>query len=182
MPPPGVLQPLLAKVPFSNFRYPHVDENENVTFIADDPVYNGKAARHGIYRSIARTGELQPLVRQGETLVPGTSVALDWFRGLQMDGPDFVFNATDKAGERGLYYWTKGALRTIARSHQTLLPGAAQTMTDVEYGALAHGHILYNARAGNENLLVLYSLGDDRARVLSRSEAPIPGRSGEAFR
>ena len=86
VPPPGVMQPLLAKVPFSNFRYPHVDENENVTFIADDPVYGGEPSRHGIYRSIASSGELQALVRQGETVVPETSITLTWFRGLQMDG------------------------------------------------------------------------------------------------
>ncbi|MEP6685181.1 MAG: hypothetical protein ABJB22_00255 [Verrucomicrobiota bacterium] len=182
VPPPGMLQPLLANVPFSNFRYPHVDAHENVTFIADDPVYSDKVAHHGIYRSMGGTGELRPLVRKDETAVPNTSMRFDWFRGLQVDGADFVFNATDSGGDRGLYHWSDNKIQLIARTGFTSLPEVGRALTEVEYGALADGRVLYNAKAGKENLLVLHDLKTQRARVLCRSGMPVPGRKDEQLR
>ena len=182
-PPSAMMHPLLTDVPFSNFRYPHVDLEENVTFIADDPVYSKKAAHHGIYRSIAKPpGELHALVRKGDVALPGSSYRFVWFRGLQVDGADFVFNATDTAHERGLYYWSGGRVQLIARSHVTILPGVKLPLTDVEYGALSDSRILYNARAGSENLLVLHELRTGEARIVCRTGMPIPGSHGAEFR
>lgn len=180
-PPPNLMQPLLINAPFSNFRYPHVDAHENVTFIADDPVFHDKALHHGIYRSIAATEELRPLVRQGEA-PPGVTFRFDWFRGLQVDGADFVFNATDNERGRGLYYWSDGAIRMIARTRTTTLPGVGQALTNVEYGAVSGERVLYNARAGRENLLVLHELKTGQNRVICRSGIDIPRRTGEQFR
>lgn len=182
VPPPSMLQPLLAKTPFSNFRYPHVDAHENVTFIADDPVYSDKVAHHGIYRSVAATGELQPLVRKDETAVPTMPMRFDWFRGLQVDGTDFIFNATDSEGGRGLYHWSDNKIQLIARTGITSLPEVGRALTQVEYGALADGRVLYNAKAGNENLLVLHDLKTQRARVLGRSGMAAPGTKEEQLR
>lgn len=185
----GNLAPLGAPVPFGNFRYPHVDEAENVTFIADDPVYPGGGPNHGIFRSPA-PGEtaggdgLQALVRAGETRVPGTDVPLRWFRGLQMDGTDFVFNATDDAEGRGLYHWSGGVLRTIARSGVTVLPGESAALANVEYGALSAGRVLFSADHGanGATALVLHDLATGTNRVLARTGTPVPGHPGETFR
>jgi hypothetical protein len=145
--PATALQPLLTQVPFSSFRYPHVDAEENVTFIADDPAF-GSRRHHGIYRSFAATGELQPLVRIGEATVPGTATPLRWLRGLQMEGSDFVFNATDAERKRGLYHWSNGNLRLIARTGTTKLPGVADELNECSLrltvagaGALQREHV-----------------------------------------
>lgn len=182
VPPASVVQPLYANIPFSNLRYPHVDAQENVTFIADDPAYSSKVHHHGIYRSLSRTEELRSLVRAGESFVPGTTARFQFIRGLQVDGADFVFNATDAEHGRGLYFWSNGSVQTIARSRTTTLPGVGRALTDVEYGALSNGRVLYNARAGNENLLVLHELKTGQVRVLCRSGVDIPQRTGEKFK
>ncbi len=51
--PPSQLRPLAAEIPFAGFRYPPVDDEENVTFIADGAIYTDGGKNHGIYRSLA---------------------------------------------------------------------------------------------------------------------------------
>ena len=70
--PIDLMKSAFAQVPFANFRYPHVDKDQDVTFIADDPVYHGGGNHHGVYRSMGKTGELRALMRKGEP-VPGTA-------------------------------------------------------------------------------------------------------------
>jgi hypothetical protein len=176
------LQPLLTDVPFSGFRYPHVDANEDITFIADDPIDSSKRGKHhGIYRSIAATGELRALVREGEA-IPGSDIRFRWIRGLQVDGADLVFNATDSKGGRGFYHWSNGVLTTIARSRDTTVPGFDRPVTDVEWGALDHGRVFYEAHVDLEDLLALYDLKTKQTRLLCRTGANIPGQTDQPFR
>lgn len=178
--PVNLMQPALAQVPFSNFRYPHVDAQIDVTFIADDPVYGG-SAHHGVFRSVAKTGELVPLMRKGDPVPGMASARFTWFRGLQVDGTDFVINANDSEHGRGLYHYSNGNVTLLARTGTTLLPGVGRPLTLIEYGALSHGRVLYNAMAGKENLLVLHDLKSGQATVICRTGTPIPGKAGETF-
>ena len=184
LPPPSVLVPIAARIPFKNFRYPHVDAQENVTFIADDPVYGGNQVNHGIYRSYAANGKLEALVHAGETAVPGSSAVINLVRGLQMDddASNFVFWAYDNKGGTGLYYWKDSSLRMIARTGQTVLPGAVTAISDVEYGAVSNGKILYIAADSSGRKLVLFDLKTEKQRVLVSIGDPIPGQAKEKFR
>jgi len=169
------LVPLAAQVPFQDFRYPHVDNLENVTFIVD------QAPNHGIYRSFAMGRSLLPLVQSGTTTLPSGGAVADYLRGLQMDGAEFIFNATDSQNQRGLYFWRNGKLQTIARTRETVLPGDDQVLTDVEYGSLAGGNVFYTAETPAGMALVMQNVDIGANRVLLKTGVAIPGRSDAAF-
>ena len=64
------LKALVLSTRFDNIRYPHMDKEGSVTFVADDANNsNSKGTNHGIYRYGA-DGSLACLVRGGETTVP----------------------------------------------------------------------------------------------------------------
>ncbi len=185
--PANPLAPLAAPVPFQGFRYPHVDDAENVTFIADDPVYAPAGAskgQHGIFRSFAADGHLQTLVSQDD-LIPGTDGKFTLIRGLQPDehGADLVFNATgDSHVGEGFYLWSGGKVTTVARSGTTVLPGDAAPLSAVAWGALHAGRVLYVAdNAARRPVLVLHDVKTGADRVLLRDGDPVPGHPGEAF-
>jgi hypothetical protein len=57
------IQPAGASIPFKNFRYPFVDDHENVLFIGNDPFrYTPAIKGNGIYRSYAADGRIEALV------------------------------------------------------------------------------------------------------------------------
>ena len=182
--PANPLVPLAAPVPFQEFRYPHVDDAENVTFIADDPVYGPEHGQHGVFRSFAADGHLQTLVSQDD-LVPGTDGKFSLIRGLQPDehGVDLVFNASgDSHVGEGFYLWSGGKVTTVARRGTTVLPGDTAPLSMVAWGALHAGRILYVADdAAERPVLVLHDVKTGADRVLLRDGNPVPGHPGEAF-
>lgn len=146
----ATLAPVRARIPFKQFRYAHVDAAENVTFIADDPFLlpAGQADKtHGIYRSRASDGELECLVGP-DTVLPG-STAKAWLRGLQSDGPDFVFHGRTHPGQDdrivdGLYHWN--AARGLVRLAQTGLPApGGGDFKKLGYAALDGGLVVFSA-------------------------------------
>jgi hypothetical protein len=152
------LAPVRAPIPFADFRYAHVDADENVTFIADDPyvVRNAQAARtHGIYRSSSATGELECIVGP-DTVLPGGGRA-SWIRGLQSDRGAFVFHAvvetpaTAGAPENApqsrtdaLFAWTRptGLVRLATLGQDA--PGGGR-FKKIGYGALDDETIVFSA-------------------------------------
>ena len=164
------LMPLGSQIPFRQFRYPHVDTLENVTFIVDQEEH------HGIYRSFAVNRNLSKVVESGATPLPTAGAVVDYIRGLQIDGDDFVFNATDSLGGRGLYFWRAGMLETIARTQETVLPGDSLVLKDVEYGSLSAGNVLFTAETPVGIALVLHDVVQRANRVLLRTGVQIPNR------
>jgi len=155
----------------AEFRYPHVDELENVSFIVERP-----RSVHGIYRSYGINRRLSELVASGSTALPDGSVA-SYISGLQTSGLDFVFNASSKTGY-GFYYWHDGALRTIAGPGTTV---GGESITLAAYGCLADDRVLFTAQTANSYLLAQGPLEGGEPRVLVHSGMPIPGRPGESF-
>lgn len=179
--PPAALTPLNVPVPFKGFRYPHVDAAQNVTVIADDFVSAPGAAHHGIYRSSAADGSFKPLVSAND-FFPGTDHQLTLLRGLQTDenGVDFVFNATSDH-DRALFLWSKGVRTTIASMGQPALPGGTGPLTDVHWGAMSGGRILFTAWEKAGPLLAVHDLATGVDRVLLRHSDAIPGHPDELF-
>lgn len=152
------LAPVRAPIPFADFRYAHVDTDENVTFIADDPfvVRNAQAARtHGIYRSSSATGELECIVGP-DTDLPGGGRA-SWIRGLQSDRSALVFHAvvetpvapgapekTTPARIDALFAWNRatGLVRLAAVGQ--VAPGGGR-FKKIGYGALDDETIVFSA-------------------------------------
>ena len=178
------LLPLRAPVPFKGFRYPLVDEAENVLFITDDATVGQQGQHHGIYRSEAADQTLHAVVLPTDK-IPGTSYPFECLRGIQPAerGSDFVFNATSEHGGRGLFVWSAGTVTQVARTGDTLLPGETTPLSDVHWGALNGGRVLYVAATGKpgQPVLVLHDLQSGTDRVLLRGGDAIPGHPGETF-
>jgi len=174
---PGTAPSLSAvdtSIPFGDFRYPHVDYLENVTFIVDP----GK--NHGIFRSHPVTRSLTELVKSDVTQLPASGAVARYIRGLQMDGEDFVFNATDSADGRGLYFWSGGKLEKVARTGDQIVPDGSP-VKDVEYGSLFGRNVLYTVETKDNCALVLHDLDQHQNRVLLKTGTAIPGKEGQTF-
>ncbi len=183
--PASVLRPLAAQIPFVAFRYPHVDADQNVTFIADDPIYTKGGENHGIFRSLAAGGPLVTLVRAGETEVPGEpGVRFDYVRGLQTDESTLVFNARDTAGEWGWYRWDDYAIRSVVRTGETVLPAETVPVTYVGYGNVVGQWVLVQAETNDAKSLALFDgdIGVLRGLLRADGTTPIPGREDDFFR
>ncbi len=180
--PVDFLKAQTAQIPFTNFRYPHVDRDMDVTFIADDHLFDGsKGKHHGVYRSLGKTGELTPLIRDGEPIPGLGSARFRYLRGLQVDGADFVINNYDSEGHSGLYHYHNGTITLIVRSRETVVPGMDKPFNDVRWGALSNGRVVYMAMAGETEALVLHDLRTKQDHLLIKSGMPIPGQPGKYF-
>jgi hypothetical protein len=175
---PAVL-PLGTPIPFQNFRYPHVNAAEDVTFIADDFARNRQ--QHGIYRSFGASHKLKPLLVKGLPIEAHSPVQFEFVSGLQMGGDDFVFTARLNTGNWGLFYWSNEKITAVARTGHTILPDQTSPLTAVGYGAPQQGRIIYQARDRAGTALVLFDTRSQVHRVILRTGTPIPGRDGERF-
>ena len=149
VPPVNPLQPLRAQVPFKGFRYPLVDEAENVTFITDDATVGQQGLHHGIYRSEAASNALKAVVLPTDT-IPGTAYPFECLRGIQPAerGSDFVFNATSRQGGRGLFVWSAGKVTQVARTGDTVLPGEKTPLSKRALGGAPRGARALRGRDG----------------------------------
>ncbi len=180
----STLQPLSTRIPFTNFRYPYVDAELNVTFIADDPLIGQTKGDHlGIYRSSAADGRLLALVSGRETIVPGTTDArFISILGLHMGDnlSDFVFNAASTDNRQGIYLWRKGTLETIARTGETNVETGV--LTGVDYASYSGTKIVYTATTAAGPLLALYDVVARTHTVLVHAGQAIPDGDGATFR
>ena len=120
------LVPSRIPVPFSSFRYPHLDRDLSVTFIADDPYYRG-GRKFGIYRSEGSTGKVVKLVNNEDTPPQGSAPFSD-FLGLQVEGRKYVFRGVFSEGE-GIYGDFGDGLRVIADTKTSAVPAAGAFRT-----------------------------------------------------
>jgi len=174
-PPASSLEPAANQIPSAEFRYPAVDELENITFIVDPP------NSHGIYRSDPLNRRLTELVTSKVTSLPGSGATVDFIRGLVTNGTDFVFNATDSQHGRGLYFWRDGRLRAIARTGDPVAPGSSARFVRIEYGALLGDSVLFSAKADDGGSLLLRDVETGSSRTLVHTGMPVPGRPEAKF-
>lgn len=120
----STIVPCRLPVAFTSFRYPHINPDETVTFIADDVYYRG-GKRFGIYRSDGRTGSLEKLVNNEDT-PPGIAIPFHDFLGLQVEGLNYVFRARTRDGEvDGIYADFGDGLRSVADTLNQGIPVGA---------------------------------------------------------
>ena len=113
------LAPSRIPVAFTSFRYPHLDQDLSVTFLADDPYYRG-GKKFGIYRSEGSSGQVVRLVNNEDAPPQGGAPFSD-FLGLQVEGRKFVFRGIFDGGE-GIYGDWGDGLRTIADTRTSAVP------------------------------------------------------------
>lgn len=174
----GTFVPLPVPTTFDNFRYPFIQPDRSVIFIANDhlapPDHRGRA---GIYH-IALDGKVSALVSAGDPVsnAPGNLVGVD---GLKMDGDRMVFRAAFGGGVWGIALWEKGKVSLLA---PTAGPGA---LTGVGYPDISGDLVVFVAKdaSGEQKLFgVDLSSRDRQPRVLVATGEPVPGTKDQVFR
>ena len=167
--------PCRMPVEFTSFRYPHLDKDLSVTFIADDPYHRG-GKKFGIYRSDGSTGKLEKLVNNEDA--PGTSaVAFDEFLGLQVEGRKFVFRGRRADGGGGIYGDFGDGIRVIADTSTPAVPafGAFRTFA---YGDVSGDTAIFTASDSAEiDGLFAYNSETRTLRRLADTTSVLPNGS-----
>jgi hypothetical protein len=116
------LEPAEAPIPFKKFRYPFLDDEENLLFIGNDPFrYTPAIKGNGIYRSYAADGRIESLVIQDDP-APDDGLPMGAILGLRTDFRSYVFHRGGDSGT-GIYgSFNGGPLVTVA-GLKTVAPG-----------------------------------------------------------
>lgn len=156
--------PCRVPTEFTSFRYPHLDKDLSVTFIADDPYYRG-GQKFGIYRSEGATGKLEKLVNN-EDAPRASAIAFDEFLGLQVEDRRFLFRGRRADGGGGIYADFGDGLRVIADTSTPAVPafGAFQSFA---YGDISGDTAIFTAGdAAKIDGLFAYHSGTRKLRRL----------------
>ena len=138
----GAFVPLAIPTFFDNFRYPFLQEDESVVFIAND----GGAARlgrQGIFR-IAKNGEVSKLAEVGDYF-SGTGLRLTGVSGLRVDGGRAVFRCGADDGSGGVGMWEDGSLLLLAQT------GEASGLGNIGYPGFGGNTVTFYAEDAGEN-------------------------------
>lgn len=173
----GAFAPLPIPTKFDNFRYPFIQPDRSVIFIANDhlapPDGNGRA---GIYHSAA-DGKVTALVSAGNQVAnaPGHVVAVD---GLKMDGGRMVFRVDLDSGVSGVAFWEKGVITLLAST------AGPEAFTEIGYPDISGDNVVFVAQdAGRKQNLYAVDLAAPgrRPTVLVTNGSPMPGTEDRTF-
>lgn len=175
------LTPAAALIPFKNFRYPYFDEQENVTFIGNDPYRYGSAKKgNGIYRSYAADGRIEPLVIQDDP-APDDGKPIGAIMGLRTDFRSFVFHRGYDQGT-GIYGCFDGGPLVTVASRSTQVPGESRNFDWVWYADVCKDLVVFNGTPRSEpewiNGLYLYQHSKRQVTRLLDSTQPVAAAGG----
>ena len=171
----GAFVPLAIPTFFDNFRYPFLQDDGSVVFIANDAGSEG-LGREGIF-CIARNGEVRKLAEVGDYFY-GTGLRLTGVSGLRVDGGRAVFRCGADDGSAGVGLWEDGRLFLLAQT------GEAGGLGTIGYPGFAGNTVTFYAEGAGESGAV-YAL--DLAafprvpRKLVDTTTTIPGSEGKLF-
>jgi hypothetical protein len=175
------ITPAAAPIPFTNFRYPYVDEKENVLFIGNDPFrYTPATKGNGIYRSYAADGKIESLVIQDDP-APDDGKPIGAILGLRTDFNSFVFHRGGMG--TGIYGSFHGEpLVTIANTSFTA-PGLGTNFKWFCYADVAGDLVVFKGNSGTESNdqegLYLYQHSKRKVTRLLDSTQSVPAAGGE---
>ena len=173
----GAFAPLPIPTAFDNFRYPFIQPDRSVIFIANDhlapPDHRGRA---GIYHSAA-DGKITALVSAGDQVAnaPGHVATLD---GLKMDGGRMVFRVDLDSGVRGVALWEQGVITLLAST------AGPEAFTEIGYPDISGDNVVFVAKdAFNRQNLYAVDLAAPgrRPMVLVTNGSPMPGTKDKTF-
>ena len=175
------IQPAGASIPFKNFRYPFVDDHENVLFIGNDPFrYTPAIKGNGIYRSYAADGRIEALVIQDDP-APDDGRPMGAILGLRTDVRSYVFHRGGDSGT-GIYgSFNGGPLVTIA-GLKTVVPGIGVNFSWFWYADVCGDLVVFNGspqtQDGWVNGLYLYDHSRKKLSCLLDTNRAIPAVGG----
>lgn len=172
----GAFVPLAVPTFFDNFRYPFLQDDESVVFIANDRGRRGGPGRHGLYR-IAKNGEVSKLAEPGDYFA-GTETRLTGLSGLRVDRGRAVFRCGLDDGGEGVGLWEDGTLFLLARTDD---PAG---LSNIGYpGFAGHTVTFYAEKPDATGALYAVDLAafPRSPRKIVDTATPIPGRPEEKF-
>ena len=168
------LRKVAAPIPFENFRYPFVDDAENVLFIGNDSYTYGATRGNGIYRSNAADGRLDVLVAEDDA-APDDGKPMGVILGLQTDRRSFVFHRGPDRG-KGIYArFGDGPVIAIANT-TTSAPGTNANFSWFWYADIWKDLVVFHGTqesAGNP-VSGLYLYHNKNLSRLVDSTQPVP--------
>lgn len=173
----GAFVPLATPTFFDNFRYPFLQEDESVVFIAND--HTGPRdgiGRHGIFR-ITKEGEVGKVAEVGDYF-SGTSARLTSVSGLRLDGGRAVFSCSADDGSDGVGLAENGKLHLLART------GDTNGFSNIGYPGYAGNTVTFYAEGAHDrgSVYAVDLASEPRApRKVIDHNTPIPGRMSELF-
>ena len=171
----GAFVPLAIPTFFDNFRYPFLQDDESVVFIANDGGVAG-LGREGIFR-IAKNGEVSKLAEVGDYF-SGMGLRLTGVSGLRVDGGRAVFRCGADDGSGGVGMWEDGSLFLLAQT------GEASGLGDIGYPGFAGNTVTFYAEdaAGNAAIYTVDLAAFPRVpQKLVDTKTTIPGSGGKLF-
>ena len=137
----GAFVPLAVPTFFDNFRYPFLQDDESVVFIANDRGDDG-LGREGIFR-ISKAGEVTKLAEVGDYF-SGTGLRLTGVSGLRVDNGRAVFSCGADDGSGGVGLWDDGTLQLLART------GDESGLGNIGYPGFAGSTVTFYAEDAQE--------------------------------
>lgn len=177
------LRKVAAPIPFENFRYPFVDDAENVLFIGNDR-YSFRAKNPGgIFRSQAADGRLDPMVLESDP-APDDGKPMGLILGLQTDRESFVFHRGPDRGT-GIYARFGNEPLTTIAGLATMAPGAS-SLFDWFWYADVHDHrVVFHgtpqSKLDHPGGLYLYNHRTRGLRRLVDGSVPVPSADNSRF-
>ena len=172
----GAFVPLTIPTFFDNFRYPFLQDDGSVVFIANDRGRRGDIGRHGLYR-ISKSGQVSKLAEPGDYFAD-TGTRLTGLSGLRVDGGRAVFRCGLDDGGVGVGLWQDGTLFLLART------GDVDGLHNIGYPGFAGNTVTFYAEKPAEKSALF---GVDLAafprmlRKLADTGTEMPGQAEEKF-
>ena len=187
----STLIPCSTPVPFTTFRYPHLNAFMDVTFVGDDNYYyvnylnrpELKGHQPGVYRSYAGSGEIKGLSTHGDPF-PTREAVMTRFMGLQTHEENFVFSGFSEGfKEKGIFASFGGSpLQVLAVEGDTAPQGG--TFGWPGWGSIYKNRVLYQAALATgpgNSALYLYDHDLKKTMVLVDNTTEVPGQPGVRF-
>jgi hypothetical protein len=173
----GVLVPVPLPSKLSNFRYPFLQEDGSVIFIANDHLKPRNAdGRAGIFQ-FGVDGEVTAITSAGEGFVNSNAkVAGVW--GLKVESGRAVFLVFLENGGVGIALWEGGKLSLLASTE------GPEGLSRFGNPDLSGEIVVFSAKTqkSGRSLYAVNLLGDDRTPVaIVPNGAAIPGQAGLTF-
>lgn len=173
----GALAPLPVPTKLSNFRYPFLQEDGSVIFIANDHLKPAnKEGREGVFK-IEANDRVSSLTSAGEGFVNSPDkVAGVW--GLRIVGGRAVFLAELASGQAGIALWESGRTYLLASS------GTPEGWSDFGYPDISQNVVVFSAarRDTGKSLYAVDLASADRApTAVVPNGSPMPDTDGLKF-
>lgn len=173
----GALAPVAIPTKLSNFRYPFLQEDGSVVFIANDHLKPANAeGRAGIFK-IEANDRVSTLASAGESFT-NSDAKLAGVWGLKVEGGRAVFRAVLENGGSGIALWEDGRLTLLASDQNP------EGMSDFGYPDLSEDIVVFSAKpkdSGRSLYAVSLRSADRRPVAVVPNGTPIPGTAGLSF-